>query len=150
MDEISKIIDLLKKSGYSAKAIEYYIKKVNVGEMEEPSAHFVYTSPCGDTMEIYLRIEKDKHTGSEAIREAKFQAIGCAGAFTSGSALTEMIKGKTLKQAAQIDVESIINHLGGIPAPKVHCTCLAKTTLENAIKQYKKMRKGPFLGFVKE
>ena len=138
MNEISKIIDLLKKSGYSAKAIEYYIKKVNVGEIEEPSAHFVYTGPCGDTMEIYLRIEKDRETGSEVIREAKFQAIGCAGAFTSGSALTEMIKGKTLEQAAQIDMESIINHLGGIPAPKVHCACLAKTTLENAIKQYKK------------
>jgi len=49
-----------------------------------------------------------------------------------------MIKGKTLEQAEEIEIESIINHLGGIPAPKVHCACLAKTTLENAIKQYKK------------
>lgn len=137
MDEISKIIDLLKKSGYSAKAIEYYIKKVNVGEMEEPSAHFVYTSPCGDTMEIYLRIEKDKHTGSEVIKEAKFQAIGCAGAFTSGSALTEMIKGKKVEQAEKIEEDDVIDWLGGVPVQKVHCTCLAKRTLEFALDEYK-------------
>jgi len=91
MAKTSKVRELLKQSGYSAKAIEYYIKKANVGEIEEPSTRFVYTGPCGDTMEIYLRIEKDKETGSEVIREAKFQAIGCAGAFTSGSALTEMV-----------------------------------------------------------
>ena len=137
MDEISKIIDLLKKSGYSAKAIEYYIKKVNVGEMEEPSAHFVYTSPCGDTMEIYLRIEKDKHTGSEVIKEAKFQAIGCAGAFTSGSALTEMIKGKKVEQAEKIEEDDVIDWLGGVPVQKVHCACLAKRTLEFALDEYK-------------
>lgn len=63
---MSEVVDLLKISGYSSKAIEYFIKKVNVGKMENPNAHFTYTGPCGDTMAIYLKIESD------VIKDAKF------------------------------------------------------------------------------
>ena len=126
---MSEVVDLLKKSGYSNKAIEYYIKKVNVGEIKDPSVRFAYTGPCGDTMEVFLKIE------SNVIKDAKFRAIGCAGAFTSGSALMELIKGKTLEQAEKVEEEDIINHLGGIPKQKIHCACLAKRTLQKAIRQ---------------
>src|SRR4030043_440023 len=97
--KMSKVKELLKKSGYSDKAIEYYTKKLNVGEIKEPSTFFGYTGPCGDTMEFYLDIE------SGIIKDAKFQAIGCAGSYASGSALAEMIKGKTLEEAKSITVD---------------------------------------------
>ena len=124
-------VKLLKMSGYSDKAIDYVINKVNVGEIEKPDACVAYTGPCGDTMQIYLKIDNDK------ITEAKFQAIGCAGSYASGSALMEMIKGKTLEQVEKINVDEILNHLGAIPPPKVHCACLALRSLEQTIKQYK-------------
>ena len=127
-------ISLLKKSGYSDKAIDYFINKVNVGEIDNPSTSFMYTGPCGDTMQVYLNIDGDK------ITEAKFQAIGCAGSYTAGSALMEMIRGETLEEARKISAEAIVKHLGSIPAPKFHCTCLAKKTLEQAIDQYYKVK----------
>ena len=127
---MSKIIELLKKSGYSKKAQEYFIKKINVGEIKNPSSYFSYTGPCGDTMEIYLKIRGDR------ISEIKFQSTGCIGALTAGSALTKMIKGKTLTEAKKIDTEDILKHLGGLPEPKVHCACLAKITLRKTIKKY--------------
>ena len=71
---------------------------------------------------------------SNVIKDAKFQAIGCAGAFSSGSALIEMIMGKTLEEAE----EDIIRFLQGVPKQKFHCTCLAKRTLQMAIEKYKK------------
>ena len=132
MAEETGQLNLLSKSGYSNRAIHYFMNKVNVGEVEKPSVSFAYTGPCGDTMQIQLKINSGR------ITDAKFQAIGCAGAYTSGSALTEMIKGKTLEQAEKIGEEEIINHLGGIPAPKIHCVCLARRTLERAIEQYRK------------
>ena len=131
---MSEMQDLLKESGYSEKAIEYYLNKVNVGELSEPDAHAIYTGPCGDTMEIFLNVEDG------VIKEAKFQAIGCAGAFSSGSALTERIIGMTLEEAEKIEEDEIIEYLGGIPAQKVHCTCLSKRTLQKAIKDYKERR----------
>jgi nitrogen fixation NifU-like protein len=82
-------------------------------------------------MQIYLKIDNDK------IAEAKFQAIGCAGSYASGSALMEMIKGKTLEQVGKMKVDEILNHLGTIPPPKVHCACLALRTLEQTIEEYK-------------
>jgi NifU-like protein involved in Fe-S cluster formation len=123
---------LLKKSGYSDKAIEYYLKKVNVGSIENSSVHEIYTGPCGDSMEVYLKIE------SNTIKDAKFQAVGCAGAFSSGSALMEMVKGKSLDEAEKVDEQDIINFLGGIPKQKFHCTCLAKRTFQRALEKYKK------------
>ena len=130
---MSKVEKLLKKSGYSDTAIDYYTKKLNVGEIENPSVFLGYTGPCGDTMEFYLKIE------SGVIKEAKFQAIGCAASYASGSAVAEMIKGKTLEHALAINVEDIMNHLGGLPDQKVHCALLAKRTLERTIGKYQKM-----------
>jgi nitrogen fixation NifU-like protein len=131
---MSEVRRLLEKSGYSSKAIEYYLKKVNVGRIENPSAHLAYTGPCGDSMEVYLKIESD------VIKDAKFQAIGCAGAFSSGSALMEMVKEKRWEEAEKITEEDIINFLGGIPKQKIHCACLAKRTLQKAIKKYREIK----------
>jgi len=128
---MSEVRKLLKKSGYSSKVIEYYLNKANVGRIENSSVHLAYTGICGDTVEIYLKIE------SNVIRDAKFQAIGCVGAFSSGSALMEMVNGKTLEEAEEITEEDIINFLGGLPKPKIHCTCLVKRTLQKAIEKYR-------------
>jgi len=51
-----------------------------------------------------------------------------------------MIKGKTLEKAEQIDENEIVTYLEGIPAPKIHCACLAKRTLQKAIEQYREKR----------
>ncbi len=126
-----KITNLLKEAGYSEKAIDYYLKKLNVGEIENPDSYFMYTGSCGDTMEIYLKIE------SGIIKDAKFQAIGCAGAFVSGSALTEMIKGKSLEEAEKIENQEVTGIIGGMPSAKTHCAGLALRTLKKAIVKYK-------------
>ena len=131
MEGEENLMNLLRKSGYSDKAISYYINKVNFGPMENSSVSFAYTGPCGDTMEIFLRTDSGK------IKDAKFQAIGCAGAHAAGSALTEMIKGMTLEQAERIKEEDVIDHLDGIPETKVHCTRLAVITLNKAIQKHK-------------
>ncbi len=129
---MSLIRDLLKESGYSEKATEYYLNRVSVGEIRDPDAHAIYTGPCGDTMEFFLKVEDG------VIKDATFQAIGCAGAFSSGSALCNMIRGKTLEEAEKIEEEEIIEYLDGIPLQKVHCACLAKRTLRKTIKDYRK------------
>jgi nitrogen fixation NifU-like protein len=133
---VSEVRRLLEKSGYSIKAIKYYVKKVNVGCIENPSAHLAYTGPCGDSMEVYLKIESD------IIKDAKFQAVGCAGAFSAGSALMGIVKEKTLEEAEKITEEDIINFLGGIPKQKIHCACLAKRTLQKAIEKYRRIETG--------
>ena len=126
------IVELLRKAGYSEKAIDYYLRKVNVGVIEGADATDSYTGLCGDSIRIYLRVEDG------VISDAKFQAIGCAGAFASGSALSEMIKGKTLKEAEKITEWDVIKDLGELPGPKLHCARLAVDALRKSIESYMK------------
>jgi len=130
MSDEKGMIELLKKAGYSEKAIDYYMKKLNVGMIEGADAVESYTGLCGDSMKVYLRVEKGK------IEDAKFQAIGCAGAFASGSALTEMVKGKTIKEAEKLTEQDVIEHLGDLPGPKLHCARLAVDALRKSVRSY--------------
>lgn len=118
---------LLQKAGYSEKSIDYYIEKANVGVIKGAQASESHTGFCGDSMKIYLKLQEG------VILDAKFQAIGCAGAFASGSALTEMIKGKTLNQAKQINEKDVSKYLGGLPGAKIHCARLAVDALGKTI-----------------
>ena len=102
------------------------------GIIEGAEAVDSYTGFCGDSMKVYLKVEKG------LIRNAKFQAIGCAGAFASGSALTEMVRGKTLEEAEKITEQDVIKDLGDLPGPKIHCARLAVDALRKAIESYAK------------
>ena len=126
------LVELLRKAGYSEKAIDYYIRKLNVGVIEGAEVVNSFTGLCGDSMRIYLKIEED------VIKDAKFQAIGCAGAFASGSALTEMVKGKTLLAAEKMTELDVIKELKNIPGPILHCARLAVDALRKSIKSYMK------------
>ena len=114
---MNTVSDLLKISGYSDRAIEYYENQLNVGKIESPDAHFTYTGPCGDTIELFLKI-------SDVITDAKFQAIGCVGTFIFGSALTKLIIGKKMKDCETLDEIDLLKHIGKVPEQKKHCAHL--------------------------
>ena len=122
--------NLLKQSGYSDRAIHYYLDKVHVGIIEDSDAYYAYTGPCGDTMEFFVDIEADM------IKNVKFQAIGCAGSFSAGSAIAEMTIGKSIEEAAAINEGEIFKHLEEVPEPKVHCITLARRTFTKALEEY--------------
>lgn len=132
VDKDEGLADLLRKAGYSDRAIDYYLRKVNVGVIDEAEAVDSYTGLCGDSMKVFLRVEDG------VIKDAKFQAIGCAGAFASGSALTEMVKGKTLVEAGKLTEQDVIRDLGELPGPKLHCARLAVDALRKSIESYVK------------
>lgn len=129
MDE-DKEYDLLKHAGYSEKAIDYYIKKVNVGTIKDADTAGEYTGVCGDNMKIYLKIK------DSVIIDAKFQGIGCAASLASGSALTEMIKKMNLDEAKEISMDNIKSYLGGLPEVKNHCPSIPINALREAIDSY--------------
>ena len=120
--------ELLKDAGYSEKVIGLYRNKVNVGVIKKPDVNLAYTGPWGDTMKIYLKI-----TDEDVVEDAKFQYLGCPGAASSGSAITRIVKGKTLEEAKRITEQDILNDLGGLPESKLHCPKLAVETLQKAI-----------------
>jgi NifU-like protein involved in Fe-S cluster formation len=130
--------ELLKDAGYSEKVIEIYWNKVNVGIMKNPDVNFTYTPPCGDTMQLYLKI-----SDRSLVEDAKFQYFGCPGAASSGSAITTIVKGKTLEEAKRITEKDVLQELGGLPETKLHCPNLAVTTLQKTIAKYENHKRRP-------
>jgi len=141
-DEIKKIMEklLLEKTDnlYSGKVIDYGANPRNRGILDRPDGYAKVTGPCGDTVEIFLRVRDGR------IREIGYTTDGCMTSHAAVSAATEMAKGKNLRECLNINQSSILDHLGGLPDDSKHCALLAAITLHKALRDYAvgKSRKG--------
>jgi nitrogen fixation protein NifU and related proteins len=116
---------------YNDIVMEHFMNPRNLGEIEEPSGVAEVGNPvCGDVMKLYLKIENG------VIVDARFKTFGCGAAIAASSMTTELIKGKTVKDALLVTNEAVGEALGGLPPAKQHCSVLAEEAVQAALKDY--------------
>ena len=131
--------------------MEHFKKPHNQGVIKNADAVGEAGNPqCGDMMKMYLKISRRQTTddrrqkspldkggwGDFIIKDIKFETLGCAAAIAVSSAMTDMVKGKTLAEAKKLTKDKIVDNLGGLPPAKIHCSMLGLEALHTAIKDY--------------
>ncbi|MFH1801429.1 MAG: iron-sulfur cluster assembly scaffold protein [archaeon] len=123
---------------YSKKVMQNFMHPKNMGEMKNPDGVGKIGNPvCGDIMWVYIKVGKDKDN-EEIIRDIKFKTFGCAAAIATSSMITQLAKGKKLKDAKKITRKDVADSLEGLPPLKMHCSNLASDALKLAIEDYRK------------
>ncbi len=118
---------------YSEKVMDHFENPRNVGEI--PDANGVGTvgnAKCGDIMRMYLKVENG------ISEDVKFKTFGCGAAIATSSMATEMVKGKTLKEALALTNKAVAEALDGLPPVKMHCSLLAEEAIHAAVEDYLK------------
>lgn len=118
---------------YSEKIMEHFRNPRNSGTIDDADGVGTVGNPnCGDVMKIYIKVKNDK------IAEIKFQTLGCGAAIASSSVATELVKGKSIKEAMKLTSKQIAVEMGKFPPAKYHCSILAEEGIKKAIADYQK------------
>lgn len=120
---------------YNEKIIKNFINPHNAGGLHGANGTAKNGSAeMGDIVKLYLKID----TETDVINEAKFKTFGCPVAIACSNVICDMVKGRTIEEAEQIESVDIINVLGGIPVEKTYCAIIAEETVKDAVKNYRK------------
>lgn len=123
------------EGSYSPQVIDRWRNPKNWGAIEKPDGFSRITGPCGDTMEIALKVKSNR------ILEIRYVTDGCATSIASGSVATELAEAKTLEEAQEIGQDTILEALGGLPPESKLCALLASNVLKAAIEDFRKSGK---------
>ena len=109
---------------YSAELLDHFQNPRNPGAIETPDRLARLENPaCGDILELTLKLEGPR------IADIRFRAKGCVPAMACGSAITELVKSKSVEEARQVNREELVQKVGGLPQASIHASHLAIDTL---------------------
>ena len=108
----------------SPQLIDHFSNPRNVGELPPPAVTVEASNPvCGDILRLSVLIEAGR------VSEVRYKVRGCAASIAAGSALTELIAGRTLESLANITKEDIESAVGGLSNESKHAAILCSDAL---------------------
>jgi len=115
---------------YSPELLDHFQNPRNAGEVAQPDASAQLENPaCGDVLKLTLKVDGDR------ITDIRFLAKGCVPAMACGSAITELVYGRTIQEAGRISPEELIRRVGGLPEASGHASYLAVDTLRSVLQK---------------
>jgi NifU-like protein involved in Fe-S cluster formation len=117
---------------YSPQLLDHFEHPRNPGEIDHPDASVQLENPvCGDILKLTIKLAGPR------IDEIRFQCKGCVPSIACASALTELVKGRTISEAAALTHAQIVESVGGLPEASTHASHLAMDAMAAALKAVK-------------
>ena len=117
---------------YSSQLLDHFEHPRNPGEIVDSDATAQVENPaCGDILKLSMKVTNGH------VAEIRFLAKGCVPAMACGSALTELVKGKSVEEARRLRREELVQAVGGLPEASGHASHLAMDALVAALEQLK-------------
>lgn len=114
---------------YSAEVLDHFEHPRNTGAIAHADAKARVENPaCGDILELTVKVDAGQ------IAEIRFRAKGCVAAMACGSALTELVYGKSVDEALKLTREDLVRAVGGLPPGSSHAGHLAMDALEAVLR----------------
>jgi len=118
---------------YSPTVLDHFHNPRNLGDVDAPDAVAEVENPaCGDRTRLSVRISDGR------IAEVRFRTEGCPAAIAASSITTELIRGRTLEEAAALRDTDVVSALGGLPRNKMHCSVLAEDVIQAIVDDYQR------------
>jgi len=126
---------------YKPQVIEHLVKPRNVGELECPSGIGESgDAVCGDVARFTVDISANR------LEEVRYKVYGCAACIAAGSALSELVRGRHLLEAACVSKMDLEESLGGaLPEGKEHALTLVLDALHKAFEDHWNREAGTML-----
>jgi len=116
---------------YSPQLLDHFQNPRNPGEVANADATVQLENPaCGDILKLSMKVANGQ------IAEIRFLAKGCVPAMACGSAMTELVKGKTVEAASRLSREELVQAVGGLPDASIHASHLAMDELAALLKRF--------------
>lgn len=117
---------------YSARLLDHFEHPRNSGDLPEADVSVTVENPaCGDVLQLSMK------TNAAVITAVRFKAKGCVPAMACGSAITELIAGKSFTEAGALNAKDVVSAVDGLPPASGHAADLAIDALRAALQQVK-------------
>ncbi|MDB5336754.1 MAG: iscU [Planctomycetaceae bacterium] len=118
-------------SRYSAIVMDHFQAPRNRGRIVDSNAIIGLDGVPGRGryFVVYLKLS------GKIVEKALFECNGCGVTIATGSILTDMITNKSVSDCSELNVESLLTEMGGLPPDKRYCAEFAIFALRDAVRQ---------------
>ena len=123
----------MERSEYIEFILDHYNNPRNQGPLDDPDILVNGGNPgCGDVVTMYVKVDE-----SDRVTDVKFEGRGCTISMAGASIITEMVKGKTLKEIEEMPYTPLIDQMGeDVVKSRLRCATLGVDTLKGGAREY--------------
>jgi len=122
---------------YNETVLYHFQNPLNAGDIHNADGIGSVGNPsCGDVMKVYIKVADGR------LVDVKCKTFGCAAAIACSSIASELVMGRTIKEAFNLTREEVAKALNGLPPEKIACSNLAPDAIRAAIEDYRSLTSG--------